>query len=63
MQIGMIGLGRMGASMTKRLLRGDHGCVVRDSHVEAMAPLVALGARSTTSLQALVSALTPPRAV
>ena len=63
MQIGMIGLGRMGASMTKRLLRGDHACVVHDSHVEAMAPLVALGARSTTSLQALVSALTPPRAV
>ena len=49
MQIGMIGLGRMGASMTKRLLRGDHACVVHDSQLEAMAPLVALGARSTTT--------------
>jgi 6-phosphogluconate dehydrogenase len=63
MQIGMIGLGRMGASMTTRLLRGKHACVVHDSHPEAMAPLVALGARSTTSLQAFVAALTPPRAV
>ena len=63
MQIGMIGLGRMGASMATRLLRGDHACVVHDAHPEAMAPLAALGARSTTSLQAFVAALAPPRAV
>ena len=63
MQIGMIGLGRMGASMTTRLLRGDHECVIHDSHAEAMAPLIALGARDTTSLHALVAALAPPRAV
>ena len=63
MQIGMIGLGRMGASMTTRLLRGDHECIVHDQHAEAMAPLVALGARGTTSLPDLVEALAPPRAV
>ena len=63
MQIGMIGLGRMGASMTKRLLRGGHACVVHDSHAEAMSPLKVLGAHSTSSLKALVAALAPPRAV
>lgn len=63
MQIGMIGLGRMGANMATRLLRGGHACVVHDAQAEAMAPLVALGARGTTSLQDLVKALAPPRVV
>ena len=63
MQIGLIGLGRMGASMVTRLLRAEHTCVVHDPHPEAMAPLVAQGAHGTPSLQALVSALAPPRAV
>ncbi|MFM9925174.1 decarboxylating 6-phosphogluconate dehydrogenase [Variovorax sp. H27-G14] len=63
MQIGMIGLGRMGASMTTRLLRGHHDCVVHDAHADAMAPLVALGAHGTDSLEAFVAALAPPRAV
>lgn len=44
MQIGMIDLGRMGASMVKRLLRGGHDCVVHDQAPESVAHLVALGA-------------------
>lgn len=63
MQIGMIGLGRMGASMTTRLLRGGHQCVVHDQSSEAMQPLTDLGATASTSLQQLVSKLEAPRAV
>ena len=63
MQIGMIGLGRMGASMVARLLRGGHDCVVHDRQPHGMAPLVALGARGSTSLQDLVRQLAPPRAI
>ena len=44
MQIGMIGLGRMGASMTTRLLRGGHDCVIHGRHPEVVARLVAQGA-------------------
>ena len=44
MQIGMIGLGRMGASMTTRLLRGEHDCVIHESHPKGVERLVALGA-------------------
>ena len=50
MQIGMIGLGRMGASMVTRLLRGPHACVVLDRQPPAMEALVALGAHSAASL-------------
>lgn len=63
MQIGMIGLGRMGASMTTRLLRGGHDCVVHDQSPEAMQRLADLGATVTSSLQQLVSTLKTPRAV
>lgn len=63
MQIGMIGLGRMGASMTTRLMRGGHHCVVHDPNPQAMHSLVALGAISTTSLQQLVATLEQPRAL
>jgi 6-phosphogluconate dehydrogenase len=63
MKIGMIGLGRMGASMTMRLLRGDHDCVVYDHQSEVVERLVALGATGTTSLQQLVSALDRPRSI
>ena len=45
MQIGMIGLGRMGAGMVTRLLRGQHDCVVHDRQPQGVAALVALGAR------------------
>ncbi len=63
MQIGMIGLGRMGANMTTRLLRGGHACVVHDQSPQAVQGLVALGATGTASLQQLVSTLAQPRAV
>ena len=63
MQIGMIGLGRMGASMTTRLLRGGHDCVVHDHNPEAMQPLAGLGATATSTLQQLVSTLQTPRAI
>lgn len=63
MQIGMIGLGRMGASMVTRLLRDNHECVVYGRTPESMAPLVALGAKGAASLQQLVDSLQAPRAV
>ncbi len=63
MQLGLIGLGRMGASMVTRLLRGNHECVVLDSHLDAIVPLEALGARGMRSLKELVAALAAPRIV
>ena len=63
MQIGMIGLGRMGGNMVRRLLRGGHHCVVHDRAPEAMAALAAEGATSAGSPAELVAALAPPRAV
>jgi len=63
MQLGMIGLGRMGASMATRLLRGGHACVVQDQHADMVEKMVALGAVGAASLQELVAALEPPRAV
>jgi len=63
MQIGMIGLGRMGASMVTRLLRGGHDCVVHDEAPEGMARLAALGATSAVTLKAFVDTLKAPRAV
>ena len=63
MQIGMIGLGRMGGSMVRRLLRGGHACVVFDARQAAMAPLEQLGAVSTTSLEQFVQRLDTPRVV
>jgi 6-phosphogluconate dehydrogenase len=63
MQIGMIGLGRMGASMVTRLLRGGHDCVVHDQSPEGVARLVALGAIGAASLQEFVHALQAPRAI
>ena len=63
MQLGMIGLGRMGASMVTRLMRGGHACVVHDHNPDAAKPLVELGATSAASLQDFVNALTTPRAI
>jgi 6-phosphogluconate dehydrogenase len=63
MQIGMIGLGRMGASMTRRLLRNGHECVVYDHDPAAVDRLVARGARGATTLPQFVAALKQPRAV
>lgn len=63
MQIGMIGLGRIGASMAKRLLRGGHDCVLHDRAPESVAQQVALGATGATLLTQFVNALKAPRAV
>jgi 6-phosphogluconate dehydrogenase len=62
MQLGMIGLGRMGANMVRRLLRGGHHCVVYDAHPEAAQALAAEGAVAASSLDEFVGKLTPPRA-
>ncbi len=63
MQIGMIGLGRMGANMVKRLMRGGHTCVVHDVSPEATRALVKEGAVPGLSLDEFVAALAPPRAI
>jgi 6-phosphogluconate dehydrogenase len=63
MQLGMIGLGRMGANMVRRLLRGGHACVVFDRSQEAVQALVKDGAVGADSLAELVKRLSPPRAV
>jgi 6-phosphogluconate dehydrogenase len=63
MQLGMIGLGRMGANMVRRLIRSGHECVVFDSNAATVQALVAEGARGSTSLDEFVSLLQPPRAI
>ncbi|HEY6009538.1 MAG TPA: decarboxylating 6-phosphogluconate dehydrogenase [Geobacteraceae bacterium] len=63
MQIGMIGLGRMGGDMARRLLRGGHDCVVYDRSAEAVATLEGEGAGGARSLAAFVGLLKPPRSV
>jgi 6-phosphogluconate dehydrogenase len=63
MQFAMIGLGRMGANMVRRLLRANHECVVFDADPEAVRRLAAEGAVSAGSLEDLVGRLRPPRAV
>ena len=63
MELGMIGLGRMGNNMVRRLLRAGHACVVYDLHAEAVQALVQEGAVGTTSLADFVQKLSRPRAV
>jgi 6-phosphogluconate dehydrogenase len=63
MQIGMIGLGRMGANMVRRLLRDGHDCVVYDRTPSAVAALVAEKATGAGSLGDFVKTLAKPRAV
>jgi 6-phosphogluconate dehydrogenase len=63
MQIGMIGLGRMGANMVRRLLAGDHRCVVYARSADAVAELARAGAVGTASLVDLVKMLETPRAI
>ncbi|ONH31070.1 phosphogluconate dehydrogenase (NAD(+)-dependent, decarboxylating) [Pseudofrankia asymbiotica] len=62
MQLGMIGLGRMGANLVRRLTRGGHECVVYDVNADAVAALAAEGATGTNSLEEFAAALTTPRA-
>jgi 6-phosphogluconate dehydrogenase len=63
MQLGMIGLGRMGANMVRRLLRSGHECIVFDSNAANVQALVTEGARGSTSLDEFVTMLQQPRAV
>ena len=63
MQIGMIGLGRMGANMVRRLVQGGHECVAYDPKPEAVRAVTGYGGRGVASPAELVRALKPPRAV
>jgi 6-phosphogluconate dehydrogenase len=63
MQLGMIGLGRMGANMVRRLIRGGHQCVVYDRSAETVKELAKEGAVGAASLDDLVARLSAPRAV
>ena len=63
MQLGMIGLGRMGANMVRRLLRGGHECVVYDRNAEAVKTLAGEGAIGSFSLSEFIEKLSAPRAI
>jgi 6-phosphogluconate dehydrogenase len=63
MQLGMIGLGRMGANMVRRLLRGRHECVVYDKNQANVSQLVGEGAAGAASFDDVIKLLRPPRAV
>lgn len=63
MELGMIGLGRMGSNMTRRLLDGGHRVVIYDPIKEAVEALVARGATGVASITELVGSLATPRAV
>jgi 6-phosphogluconate dehydrogenase len=63
MQIAMIGLGKMGANMVERLLEGGHSVVVYDRSADAVKASVGKGATGCASVEEVVKALTPPRAV
>ena len=62
MQLGMIGLGRMGANMVRRLMKGGHSCVVYDRSADAVKQLAGEGAAGSSSLEDFVAKLSPPRA-
>jgi 6-phosphogluconate dehydrogenase len=63
MQLGMIGLGRMGSLMTQRLLKAGHDCVIYDTHPQAMQDLAGKGAKASSSLADFAKKLSKPRAV
>ena len=63
MELGMIGLGRMGSNMAQRLLRAGHQCVAYDVHPEAAQALVKVGAVGATSIEDFVKKLKAPRAI
>jgi 6-phosphogluconate dehydrogenase len=62
MQLGMVGLGRMGANLVRRLMRGGHECVVHDVSAAAVEQLESEGETGARSLEDFVARLTPPRA-
>jgi 6-phosphogluconate dehydrogenase len=61
-QLGMIGLGRMGTGLVRRLMRDGHDCVVYDVSADAVAELEREGAAGTRTLEDFVRALDKPRA-
>ncbi|MGA2591054.1 MAG: phosphogluconate dehydrogenase (NAD(+)-dependent, decarboxylating) [Bryobacteraceae bacterium] len=63
MQLGMIGLGRMGANMVRRLMRGGHQCVAFDQNAANVSGIAGEGAVGAASLDDFVKKLAPPRAV
>jgi 6-phosphogluconate dehydrogenase len=63
MQLGMVGLGRMGANLVRRLIRAGHECVVYDLSEASIRQLESEGAIGSSSLDDLLAKLTPPRAV
>ena len=63
MQLGMIGLGRMGANMVRRLMKGGHACTVFDMSPQAVAAMAAEGATGAASMAEFTARLAPPRAV
>jgi 6-phosphogluconate dehydrogenase len=63
MQLGMIGLGRMGANMVRRLQKKGHQCVVYDRSADSVKQLAGEGATGSTSLDDFVAKLTKPRAI
>jgi 6-phosphogluconate dehydrogenase len=63
MQLGMIGLGRMGANMVRRLQKNGHQCVVYDRSAESVKQLTGEGATGSTSLDDFVKKLNKPRAI
>jgi 6-phosphogluconate dehydrogenase len=63
MQVGLIGLGRMGANMARRLMRGGHACVVHDVSADAVRGLALEGAVGASSLDDFVARLATPRVV
>ena len=63
MQLGMIGLGRMGANMVRRLLRGGHECVVYDRNGANVKQLAGEGATGASSFDDFVKKLAGPRTV
>ncbi|MGH7972631.1 MAG: NAD(P)-binding domain-containing protein, partial [Limisphaerales bacterium] len=63
MQIGMIGLGRMGANMVRRLMKGGHECVAFDRNRGNVAQLEKEGARGSDSLVDFIGGLATPRAI
>ena len=63
MELGMIGLGRMGASLVRRLAKDGHKCVVYDVNPAVVKKLARRGIRGSTSIEALVAKLEKPRAV
>lgn len=63
MQLGMIGLGRMGGNMVRRLMKGGHSCVVYDRDAARVKELAAQGAGGASELAGVISALQKPRAI